>query len=229
MARGLKFKQGFGMTEVGVNCFCLEIPDAERKIGSIGFTNFAMEARIVDDDGNDLPPNTSGELILRTPCMCDGYWNNPEQTAQAIHDGWFYTGDIAKFDDEGYCYIVDRKKDMFISGGENVYPAEIEKLLGKHPKISEVAVVGVPDEKWGEVGAAAVLLKNGQSASEEEILSFCQGQIAKFKTPRSVLFLESLPRTVSQKVQKQELKKIVLLELAKRKAQSQRLEEKAAH
>ncbi|MCU1307867.1 MAG: AMP-dependent synthetase and ligase [Acidobacteriaceae bacterium] len=219
MARGLLFKQGFGMTEVGVNCFCLEIPDAERKIGSIGFPNFAMEARIVDDDGVDVAANVSGELILRTPCMCNGYWNNPEQTAQAIRDGWFYTGDIAKFDDEGYCYIVDRKKDMFISGGENVYPAEVEKLLIRHPKILEVAVVGVPNAKWGEVGAAVVILKSGESATEEEILSFCQSQIAKFKIPRSVYFVQSLPRTVTQKVQKQELKRVILVEFEGRQSE----------
>jgi acyl-CoA synthetase (AMP-forming)/AMP-acid ligase II len=151
--------------------------------------------------------------------MCDGYWNNPEQTAQAIRDGWFYTGDIAKFDDEGYCYIVDRKKDMFISGGENVYPAEVEKLLIRHPKISEVAVVGVPNAKWGEVGAAAVILKSGQTASEEEIVSYCQSQIAKFKIPRSVHFLQSLPRTVTQKVQKQELKRVILAELDGRQSE----------
>ncbi|MCU1311431.1 MAG: AMP-dependent synthetase and ligase [Candidatus Angelobacter sp.] len=216
IARGLRFKQGFGMTEVGVNCFCLEVPDAERKIGSIGFANFAMEARIVDDNGVDVGPNVRGELIMRTPCMCDGYWKDTEQTAQAIRDGWFYSGDIAQFDDEGYCYIVDRKKDMFISGGENVYPAEIEKLLVRHPKVSEVAVIGVPNEKWGEVGAAAVILKSGQSATEEEIVAYCQSQIAKFKIPRSVHFVKSLPRTVTQKVQKQELKRIICAELDRR-------------
>lgn len=221
MARGLLFKQGFGMTEVGVNCFCLEVQDAERKIGSIGFPNFAMEARIVDDNDADVPPNTRGELILRTPCMCDGYWNNPEQTAQAIRDGWFHTGDIAQFDDEGYCYIVDRKKDMFISGGENVYPAEVEKLLVRHPKVSEVAVIGVPHEKWGEVGAAAIILKSNESATEDEIIAFCQSQIAKFKIPRSIHFFKSLPRTVSQKVQKQELKPLILADLERRKTQAQ--------
>ena len=219
MARGLRFKQGFGMTEVGVNCFCLEFADAERKIGSIGFPNFAMEARIVDDQGADVGPNVRGELIMRTPCMCDGYWKDPEQTAQAIRDGWFYSGDIAQFDDQGYCYIVDRKKDMFISGGENVYPAEIEKLLVRHPKVSEVAVIGVPHEMWGEVGAAAIVLKSGEISTEEEIREFCQSHIAKFKIPRSVHFLETLPRTVTQKVQKQELKRTIISELEKRTSQ----------
>jgi fatty-acyl-CoA synthase len=218
--RGLRLKQGFGLTEVGVNCFCLEAHDVERKIGSIGHANFAMEARIVDEDGNDVAPNIPGELILKTPCMCDGYWNNPEQTAQTIRDGWFYTGDIARFDDEGYCYIVDRKKDMFISGGENVYPAEIESVLIRHPKISEIAVVGVPHEKWGEVGAAAIVTKADQRATEEEILDYCREHLARYKIPRSIHFLESLPRTVSQKVQKQELKKIVLASSGEKKAEA---------
>jgi fatty-acyl-CoA synthase len=213
MARGLRLKQGFGLTEVGVNCFCLEAHDAERKPGSIGHANFAMEARIIDEEGNDVAPNVSGELILRTPCMCDGYWNNPEQTAQAIRNGWFHSGDIAKFDEEGYYYIVDRMKDMYISGGENVYPAEIESVLIRHPKISEVAVVGVPHEKWGEVGAAAIITKAGQSATEEEVVEFCLEHLAKYKIPRSIHFLESLPRTVSQKVQKRQLKEIILVHM----------------
>jgi fatty-acyl-CoA synthase len=208
--RGITFKQGFGMTEVGVNCFCLEYQDAERKIGSIGFPNFAMEARLVDDDGRDVAPNVTGELILRTPAMCDGYWNDPVQTANAIRDGWFYTGDLARADEEGYFYIVDRKKDMFISGGENVYPAEVERVLIKHPAVSEVAVVGVPHPKWGEVGAAAIVLKQGRRATEQEIIDYCQGQLAKYKVPKSIHFLDQLPRTVSQKVQKQELKKVIV-------------------
>ena len=218
IARGLRFKQGFGMTEVGVNCFCLEFADAERKIGSIGFANFAIEARIVDEQGADVAPNIRGELIMRTPCMCDGYWKDPGQTAQAIRDGWFYSGDIAQFDEEGYCYIVDRKKDMFISGGENVYPAEIEHLLVRHPKVSEAAVIGVPHPMWGEVGAAVLVLKAGESCSEDEIREFCQSHIAKFKIPRSVHFVASLPRTVTQKVQKQELKRIIIAELEIRKS-----------
>src|SRR5680860_202961 len=209
-ARGLLLKQGFGLTEVGVNCFCLDAHDAERKIGSIGHPNFAMEARIVDEQGNDVAPDVAGELILRTPSMCDGYWNNPEQTAQSIRDGWFHTGDIAKFDAEGYCYVVDRMKDMYISGGENVYPAEIEAVVIRHDKVAEVAVVGVPHEKWGEVGAAAIVIKAGQRATEEEILAHCRQHLAKYKIPRSIHILESLPRTVSQKVQKRALKEVIL-------------------
>ncbi|MGI8738138.1 MAG: acyl-CoA synthetase [Gammaproteobacteria bacterium] len=212
-ARGLLLKQGFGLTEVGVNCFCLDAHDAERKIGSIGHPNFAMEARIVDEHGNDVAPDVAGELILRTPSMCDGYWNNPQLSKQSIRDGWFHTGDIARFDAEGYCYVVDRMKDMYISGGENVYPAEVEAVLIRHAGIAEVAVVGVPHEKWGEVGAAAIVIKAGQQATEDEILAHCRQHLAKYKIPRSIHFLESLPRTVSQKVQKRALKEAILARL----------------
>ncbi|MDP8982038.1 MAG: long-chain fatty acid--CoA ligase [Acidobacteriota bacterium] len=197
--RGVPFKQGFGLTEVGPNCFALEAKDALRKAGSIGFPHFSIEARIIDVEGG------IGELVLRTPAMCSGYWNNPEQTAAAIRDGWFHTGDLAMFDSEGYCFIVDRKKDMFISGGENVYPAEVESVLREHPKIADVAVFGVPHPKWGEVGCAAVVLREGESSTEEEILTFCAGRIAKFKIPKSIKWMLELPRTVSGKIKKREL------------------------
>lgn len=208
--RGLTFKQGMGLTEVGPNCFALEPRDALRKAGSIGLPNFSIRARIVDDAGFDLGPEEVGELILSTPAMINGYWRNPEATAGAIRDGWFYTGDLAKFDLEGYFYIVDRKKDMFISGGENVYPAEVEQVLAGHPKVAEVAVVGVPHAKWGEVGCAAIALRPGEQATEEEFIAFCQGRIAKYKVPKSVVFVPALPRTHSGKVQKQLLRNSIL-------------------
>jgi fatty-acyl-CoA synthase len=205
--RGLTFKQGFGLTEVGPNCFALEARDALRKAGSIGFPNFSVEARLVDDDGRDVGPDEVGELILRTPAMCSGYWNNPDATAAAIRQGWFHTGDLARRDAEGYYYIVDRKKDMYISGGENVYPAQIEHVLLEHPKVEQAAVVGVPHAKWGEVGCAVIVLRAGEQATEEEILDFCRGKLAKFKLPKQVVFVQELPRTHSGKVQKQELKR----------------------
>ena len=206
IARGMTLRQGFGMTEVGPNCFVLDAPDALRKAGSIGFPNFAIEARIVDDNGHDVRSGEIGELIMRTPAMCSGYWNNPEQTQAAIRDGWLYSGDLASRDAEGYYYIVDRKKDMFISGGENVYPAEIEHLLRTHPQVADVAVVGQPHAKWGEVGCAAVVRQPGAALTEEELLAFCSGKIAKFKIPKYVVFVDDLPRTVSGKVQKQALR-----------------------
>ena len=194
--RGVTMRQGFGLTEAGPNCFALDARDAVRKAGSIGFPNFTVEARIED-----------GELLLKTPAMCSGYWNNPEQTAAAIREGWFHTGDIATVDSEGYWYIVDRKKDMFISGGENVYPAEVERVLLSHPKVAEAAVFGTPHLKWGEVGMAAVVLKDGEALTGQELLSFCVGKIAKFKIPKSVIWVNELPRTASGKVRKQDLKR----------------------
>ena len=206
VARGLAYRQGMGLTEVGPNCFSLEPRDALRKPGSIGFPNLAMEARIVDDEGRDLGADEVGELALRSPAMCSGYWEDPEATAAAIRGGWFFTGDLARRDAEGYYYIVDRKKDMFISGGENVYPAEVERVLAEHPAVEQVGVVGVPDPKWGEVGCAAVVLRPGTQCAQTDLLRFCEGRLARFKIPKTVRFVAELPRTHSGKVQKSALR-----------------------
>ncbi len=196
---GVKFKQGFGMTEVGPGCFALDPWDAERKIGSIGTPNFFIDAKVVDPEtGRDCSANEVGELLFRGPTVTIGYWNRPELNKTLLDEGgWFSTGDMVYFDDEGYYYVVDRVKDMFISGGENVYPREIEKLLEEHPKIAQVQVIGVPDSKWGEVGRAIVVLKAGQEASEEEIIDYCEGKLARFKIPKSVRFTESFTSYIS--------------------------------
>jgi fatty-acyl-CoA synthase len=196
---GVKFKQGFGMTEVGPGCFALDPWDAERKIGSIGTPNFFIDAKVVDPEtGKDCDANEVGELLFKGPTVTVGYWNRPELNKKLLDDdGWFATGDMVYFDDEGYYYVVDRVKDMFISGGENVYPREIEKVLEQHPKVAQVQVIGVPDPKWGEVGRAIVILKSGQSASEEEIIDFCVGKLAKFKIPKSVRFTDSFTPYIS--------------------------------
>ena len=196
---GVKFKQGFGMTEVGPGCFALDPWDAERKIGSIGTPNFFIDARVVDpENGIVCGANEVGELLFKGPTVTAGYWNRPELNKNLLdEDGWFRTGDMVYFDDEGYYFVVDRVKDMFISGGENVYPREIEKLLEEHPKISQVQVIGVPDDKWGEVGRAIVVLKSGQDCTEEEIIDFCKGKLAKFKIPKSVVFIDSLTPYIS--------------------------------
>ncbi|MFW9786148.1 MAG: AMP-binding protein [Candidatus Thorarchaeota archaeon] len=195
----VKFKQGFGMTEVGPGCFALDPWDAERKIGSIGTPNFFIDAKVINPEtGKDCAANEVGELVFKGPTVTIGYWNRPELNKELLdEDGWFRTGDMVYFDDEGYYYVVDRVKDMFISGGENVYPREIEKLLEEHPKIAQVQVIGVPDRKWGEVGRAIVVLKEGESASEEEILDYCDGKLASFKIPKSVRFTESFTRYIS--------------------------------
>lgn len=205
--KNIRFKQGFGMTEFGPGIFALAPEDAIRKAGSIGRPNFYVEAQVVGDGNRFLGPNEPGELVLKGPSYCSGYFNNPEATAAAIDErGFFHTGDVAYYDDEGYFYIVDRKKDMFISGGENVYPAEIEKVLYQHPAVHMCAVVGLPDPRWGEIGRACVVLKPGQTATEDELLKFMTDRLAKYKVPKSVSLLPSLPISAAGKILKRELR-----------------------
>ena len=203
--KGVPIRQGFGMTEVGVNCFSLPERDALRKIGSIGFPNFYVDATVVDEDGEEVPPNMTGELLMRGPVVTPGYWRNPEATAEAIDDdGWFHTGDLVEVDAEGYYYVVGRKHDMFISGGENVYPAEIESALYEHPSVDDAAVVGVPDEEWGEVGAAFVVPDG--DLSPEAVTGHCREHLAGYKVPKHVRMLDELPLGDSGKVDKAALR-----------------------
>ncbi len=205
--KNIRFKQGFGMTEFGPGIFALAPEDAIRKAGSIGRPNFFVDAQIVGEQNQFLGPNEAGELILKGPSYSSGYFNNPEATKTAVDErGYFHTGDVAQYDEEGYFYIVDRKKDMFISGGENVYPAEIEKVLYQHPAVHMCAVIGLPDPKWGEVGKACVVLKPNQSATEEELLKFMTERLAKYKIPKSVSFMAALPISAAGKILKRELK-----------------------
>jgi fatty-acyl-CoA synthase len=204
-ARGVEFRQGYGLTEVGVNCFSLAPEDALRKAGSVGRPVFHSRARIVDDDDRDVPDGTVGELALAGPHVCSGYWRRPEATAEALRGGWWHTGDLVRRDDEGYYYIVGRRKDMFISGGENVYPAEIEGVLAGHAGIAEVAVLGQPDVRWGEVGLAVVVPRRPGALTAEEVLAFCDGRLARYKIPKAVVFAPALPRNAMGKVVKAEL------------------------
>jgi fatty-acyl-CoA synthase len=204
-AKGLYLQQRMGQTETSTLC---SVPgkDALRKKGSIGLPVFYADVRIVDENGKEMPPGERGEIVVKGPTLMSGYWNKPEETAQTIVDGVLHTGDVAFKDEDGFVYIVDRVKDMYRSGGENVYPAEIEKILLAHPKISQVAIIGVPDEKWTEVGKAFILPSEGHKISKEEILEFLQGKVAKFKIPAYVEFVDSLPRTAAGKIKKVELK-----------------------
>jgi fatty-acyl-CoA synthase len=206
--KGVPIRQGFGLTEVGPNCFSLPEEDAIRKKGSIGFPNFYIETKIVKDSGEAAGVNEPGELLLRSPVVTPGYWNNPKATEEAIVDGWFHTGDIVRCDVEGYFYVVDRKKDMFISGAENVYPAEIEHFLYTHPDVAEAAVVGVPDEKWGEVGKAFIVLKKESTTAAEDFRAFCTGQLAKYKIPKYFELIGELPKGHSGKILKRALKEM---------------------
>ncbi|MBN8589847.1 MAG: long-chain fatty acid--CoA ligase [Rhodothermia bacterium] len=205
--KGVPIRQGFGMTEVGPNCFSLPEEDAIRKAGSIGFPNFYVDVRVVDNQGNDVPLGTTGELLMRGPMTTSGYWRNEAATQESLKEGWFYTGDLVRIDDEGYCYVAGRKKDMYISGGENVYPAEVEKILYQHPAIAEAAVIGVPDAKWGETGMAFVSLKPNQTATEIELIAHCRNRVARYKTPSYVRFLPELPKGHSGKILKKDLMK----------------------
>jgi fatty-acyl-CoA synthase len=207
-ARGVPIRQGYGLTEFGPNVFSLNEEDAERKIGSIGFPNFYIDTRVVDDEGRDCADGEVGELLLRGPVCTPGYWNNPAATEAAFTNGWLRTGDLVRRDDEGYFFVVDRKKDMFISGAENVYPAEIEHFLRAHPDVEAVAVTGVPDERWGEVGKAWIVLREGAATTQEDILAFCEGKLARYKIPRYVAFLDVLPVSDSGKILKKQLRQM---------------------
>jgi len=205
--KGIRFKQGFGMTEFGPGIFALAPEDAICKAGSIGRPNFFVDARIVDDGNNFLGPDEEGELVLKGPSYCSGYFNNPEATAVAVDErGYFHTGDVARYDVERYFYIVDRKKDMFISGGENVYPAEIERALYQHPAVHMCAVVGIPDEKWGEVGLACVVLKPGQTVAADELLAYMNDNLARYKVPKRVEIMDALPLSSMGKILKRDLR-----------------------
>jgi fatty-acyl-CoA synthase len=205
--KGIRFKQGFGMTEFGPGLFALPAEDAIRKAGSIGRPNFFVDVRVVDDENTPLGPNETGELVLKGPSGSSGYWKNPEATEEAVdEEGWFHTGDIVEYDDEWYFYVRDRKKDMFISGGENVYPVEIENALYKHPAVHMCAVIGVPHEKWGEVGKACVVLKPDATTTEEELITHMQGLLARFKVPKSVEIMDELPLSSMGKILKRDLR-----------------------
>ncbi len=207
--RRLLFQQGYGLTETAPTCLLIPAADAFRKAGSAGKAAMHVEVRVVDDDGRDVPPGGTGEVWTRGPNLFSGYWQRPDATAQAFSDGWFKTGDLARIDTEGFIYIVDRKKDMMISGGENIYPAEIEDVLYRHPAIADVAVIGVPHEKWGEAPRAIVVLKPGARLTAQDLVAFCDGRLARYKIPRSVAFVDVLPRNAAGKVLKRVLREQV--------------------
>ncbi len=212
---GVRISEGFGMSETGSN-FAMPAHDPEallRKAGSCGLPLLTVETRIVDDEGRDVPVGDRGELWVRGPCVASGYWNQPELSAKAFVDGWFITGDAAMRDADGYFYIVDRKKDMYISGGENVYPAEVEAALAELAEVGECAVVGVPNERWGEVGRAYVIPVPGREITAEQVIAHCAARLAKFKVPQSAVITDAIPRTASGKVQKHLLKVRALEEL----------------
>ncbi|MBC2744032.1 MAG: long-chain fatty acid--CoA ligase, partial [Desulfosarcina sp.] len=204
---GAVIVEGFGMTEscpvTHINPF-----DGKRKVGSVGIPISDTECRIVDlsDGVTDVPVGETGELLVKGPQVMKGYWNRPDATAETITDGWLHTGDIAKMDEDGYFYIVDRKKDMIISGGFNVYPRDIEEVFFEHPKVMEATVIGIPHPKRGEAVKVFVVLKEGQTATTEELLKYCEDKLAKYKWPTEIEFRKDLPKTNVGKVLKKDLR-----------------------
>ena len=207
------FSQGYGMTETTAGLSNLRPADHQRGLTekpelllSAGRPLIGTEVRVVDQDDNPVPKGTIGEIVARGPQLMRGYWNLPDESAEALRGGWFHTGDAGTMDDEGYIYIQDRVKDMIVSGGENIYPRVIEEVLFQHPSVADVAVIGVPDEQWGETVKAIVVVRQGATATEEEIIDFCRGKLGGFERPRSVDFLDELPRNPSGKVLKRQLR-----------------------
>jgi fatty-acyl-CoA synthase len=205
--RGVRLMQGFGMTETSPACIFLDPADAIRKQGSTGKVLLHTEARIVNEAGKDCGANEIGELWVAGPNITPGYWNRPDATAAAFEGRWLKTGDAARRDDEGFYYIVDRWKDMYISGGENVYPAEVENVLYQLPQLAEAAVIGVPHEKWGEVGLAVLVLKPGQQLDHDTVFGHCSQRLARFKCPADIVLIDALPRNATGKVLKRELRR----------------------
>ena len=205
--RGLSFIQGYGMTEAAPGVLLLDAAHAQSKAGSAGVPHFFTDVRIVGPELRDVAAGERGEVLVAGPNVMRGYWNQPGETDQVIADGqWLRTGDIAGADDDGYVYVADRVKDVIISGGENVYPAEVESALRAHPAVADCGVIGVPDARWGEVGRAVVVLRRGAEADEAGILAFLDGRIARYKIPGSVRFAAELPRTATGKIAKRALR-----------------------
>ncbi len=206
LAKGVTFNQGYGLTETAPGVTALAEEDALRKRGSAGKPLFYVDVDIVDDDDMEVPRGEMGEIVIKGPNVFKGYWNHEEETDKVLRHGWFHTGDVGYLDSEGYLYIADRKIDMIISGGENVYPAEVEKTIRTHPKVADVAVIGIADQRWGESPLALVTVESGETLTEEDVIEFCRDKLARFKTPKKVVFTEELPMNSTGKVLKKDLR-----------------------
>jgi fatty-acyl-CoA synthase len=212
--RGVRFKQGYGLTEAGVNCFAIDLGTAAAKPWSVGRPILHTQAVVRRPDGAPCEPGEVGELTLAGPHLFSGYFERPEATAETLRDGWLWTGDLARCDDDGDLALVGRRKDMFISGGENVFPAEVAAALEDHPAVAACAVTGVPDPRWGEVGLAAVVLRAGTHLDAEEVRAFLKARLASYKVPKHVRFLDTLPVSGAGKVQTRALRDAFVAERA---------------
>lgn len=200
------FADAYGLTETVSGDTFLNKGQERHKLGSVGKPVFNTEVRVVDEEGRTLPPGSAGEIVIRGPKVCAGYWRDPEATAHALRDGWLHTGDIGRFDADGYLYIVDRLKDMILSGGENIASLEVERVLYEHPGVMEAAVIGRADARWGEVPVAYVVADRDSELSPSEIVEFCAQRLARFKAPKTVRIIDALPRNPSGKVLKRDLR-----------------------
>jgi long-chain acyl-CoA synthetase len=207
------FSQGYGLTEAPMTVATLKERDhfvegkeeLTRRLSAAGRPYLTVDVKIVDDDGQELPAGEAGEIIIKSDHVMGGYWKDPEATQESIRQGWLFSGDVGKFDEKGFLYIVDRKKDMLISGGFNIYPKEVEDAIYKHPAVKEVAVIGIPDAEWGESVQAVVVLKEGMKATPADIIDTCKDHLASYKKPRSVEFIDELPKNPYGKIQKKVL------------------------
>lgn len=211
--KGVPFVLGYGMTEAGPNNLTapaefMSREEMKEKYAAVGRPMYLTLAKVVDEAGKELGPNETGELIWSGPQIFSGYWKNPEETAKTLRNNWVYTGDMAQYDDDGYFYIVGRKKNMYISGGENVFPPEVENVLYKIPEIHEVCVIGVPDEKWGEVGKAVVALKPGQTVDKAAVKQYLQSHLAGYKVPRYIVFVDAVPKNSVGKIVAAEVQRL---------------------
>jgi len=204
--KGVVFSQAYGLTETAPAVTGLPEDDAIRKRGSAGRPFFHVDVKIFGEDDKELSQGEMGEIVVKGPNVFKEYWNMPEETAETLRGGWFHTGDMGRFDEEGYLWIVDRKKDMIISGGENIYPAEVEDAIHAHPKVADVGVVGMHDTKWGESPLAVVVVIPGEELTADEIIAFARERLAGFKTPKQVIFADELPRTSTGKILKKDLR-----------------------
>lgn len=204
---GAPLRQGYGLTEVGPNCFAMTDAEASERAGTVGRPCVFGDIALVDEDGRAVADGEVGELALRGPHVCAGYWRAPQATAAALRDGWFHTGDLARRDADGMVSIVGRRKEMIISGGENIYAAEVEAVFAEHPAVAEAALIGRADERWGEVGVMVVIPRPGAVTSEGELLGFCDGRLARYKIPKQVVFADDFPRTALGKPHKPTLRR----------------------
>jgi fatty-acyl-CoA synthase len=205
-SRGLSFIQGYGMTETSPGALLLDAEHTLAKAGSAGVPHFFTDVRVVGPDGAGASPGERGEIIVAGPNVMRGYWGLPDASAAVVADGWLHSGDVGTVDEDGYVSVVDRIKDLIISGGENIYPAEVENALLSHPGVADCGVIGIPDGRWGEVGRAVVVLHAGESTSEADLLGFLDGRLARYKIPKSVHFATGLPRTATGKISKKQLR-----------------------